>query len=308
MAKIIPPKKQRKKPHSLKPARFLDPKSDLVFKNIFGNKKEITISFLNSILPFPEGHLIEAIEYLPSEQTPRIPTMKNTIVDVKCTDQQGNFFIIEMQFNWFTSFMKRMLFGASKAFVQQLGKGEDYESLCPVYGLAILNENFDTSNEWFHHYKTVNIKNPNITLPGLELFFLELQKFKPQTFEHKKMGILWLRFLKEIDENVCDVPPEFLENKLISEALEMAQESAYTPAQLETYDRYWDAIRVEKTIARDAKKEGERIGIKKGIEQGIEQNKVETAKSMIMAGCNTELIAQVSHFSPDFIEKLKKEL
>jgi hypothetical protein len=28
---------------------------------------------------------------------------------------------------------------------------------------------------------------------------------------------------------------------------------------------------------------------------------------MIMAGCNTELIAQISQLSPDAIEKLRKE-
>ena len=272
--------------------------------------------------------MITSLEYLPSEQAPRIPTMKNTIVDVKCTDESGRIFIVEMQFNWFTSFMKRILFGVSKAYVQQLKKGEDYESLCPVYGLAIINENFDKSEEWFHHYKTVNIKNPSSVLPGLELLFLELQKFKPQTFEHRKMGILWLRFLKEIDENVVDVPTEFTENPLINQALEMTQESAYSAAELEAYDRYWDAIRVEKTIAVEARKEGEKIGLEKGekigiekgekigiekgekigIDLGIEKNRIETAKSMIIEGCEVHLIAKVTHLSVSAIKKLKSEL
>ena len=284
----------------LKPARFLDPKSDLVFKNIFGGRKEMTISFLNSILPFDEGHLIQSIEYLPSEQVPRIPTMKNTIVDVKCTDESGRIFIVEMQFNWFSNFMKRVFFGASKAYVQQLKKGEDYDSLCPVYGLAIVNENFDKSDDWFHHYKTVNIKNTNIVLPGLELFFLELEKFQPKTFEHRKMGVLWLRFLREIDEKVIDVPSEFTENPLINQALELTQESAYTPAQLEGYDRFWDAIRVEKTVAADARKEGEKVG--------IEKNKIETVKNMISEGCSLQLIANVTKLSMSAIQKIKEEL
>ena len=302
----------RNKRRGLKPARFLDPKSDLVFKKIFGEHKELTISFLNGILPLSEGHLIETIEYLPTEQTPRIPTMKNTIVDVKCTDESGRIFIVEMQFNWFTSFMKRILFSASKAYVQQLGKGENYESLCPVYGLAIINQNFDASEEWFHHYKTVNVKNPSMILPGLELIFLELKKFKPQTLEHRKMGVLWLRFLKEINESVVDVPIELAENPLISQALEMAQESAYSPAELESYDRFWDAVRVEETIAAEAMKlgieKGEKLGIEKGEKLGIERNRVETAKGMLVKGCEVQFIAEITTLSVEVIERLRIEL
>lgn len=288
------PKKTAHTPNrnkGLKPSRFLDPKSDLVFKKIFGEKKELTISFLNGILPLPEGHLIQTISYLPSEQTPRIPTLKNTIVDVKCTDESGRVFIVEMQLNWSTNFMKRMLFGASKAYVQQLPKGEQYDSLCPVYGLGIINENFDSSEEWFHHYKTVNIKNPHKVLPGLELIFLELQKFKPQSFEERKMGVLWLRFLKEIDENVVDVPQEFLDNPFVHQALEIAQESGYSAAELDSYDKYWDAIRVEKTIAKDANELGRK----------------EVAKNMVLEGLEVSLIAKMTGLSIDVITDLEKE-
>jgi predicted transposase/invertase (TIGR01784 family) len=78
-------------------AKFLDPKSDIVFKKVFGSNSELIKSFLNSVMPLPEDGLIETIEYLTPEQSPRIPSMKNTIVDVKCTDQKGRIFIVEMQ-------------------------------------------------------------------------------------------------------------------------------------------------------------------------------------------------------------------
>ena len=107
-----------------RPVRFLDVKSDIVFKKIFGQHPELIKSFLNGILPLSEGHLIEEIQYLTPEQSPRIPSMKNTIVDVKCTDQKGRIFIVEMQLAWRASFMNRFLFGASKAYVQQMNKRE----------------------------------------------------------------------------------------------------------------------------------------------------------------------------------------
>jgi len=278
---------------TLKPSKFLDPKSDIVFKKIFGQNADLVKSFLNGIMPFKEGSLIETVSYLPAEQTPRIPSLKNTIVDVKCTDQSGRVFIIEMQMSCSTNFTKRLLFGVSKAYVQQLDSGENYVSLCPVYGLGIVNEIFDrNTDEWFHHYRTVNIKDTSKVLEGLELVFLELPKFKPQTLEHKKMGILWLRFLREINEKVVEVPQEFIDSPELSKAMELAQESSYTPAELEAYDKYWDAVRVEKTLTIDA------------FQEGRNAEKIAIAKGMLKAGISVDVIAKISGLTKEQIEKL----
>lgn len=50
----------------------------------------------------------------------------------------------------------------------------------------------------------------------------------------------------------------------IAQALELTKESAYSKAELEAYDKYWDTIRTEKTIIADAEAKGEQIGIQKG--------------------------------------------
>src|SRR5580700_2453154 len=76
-------------------SRYLDPKSDVVFKKVFGQHPHLLKSFLNAVLPLAPGELIETLEYLPSEQIPDIPILKRTIVDVKCYDQQGKIFIVE---------------------------------------------------------------------------------------------------------------------------------------------------------------------------------------------------------------------
>ncbi len=290
---------------TFKPSKFLDPKSDLVFKRIFGQNTDLLISFLNGVMPFKEGGFIETVTYLPSEQTPRIPTLKNTIVDVKCTDQSGRIFIIEMQMSWSSSFTKRLLFGVSKAYVQQLDSGKDYVTLCPVYGLGIINEVFDRSTEeWFHHYRTVNVKDTDKVLEGLELVFLELPKFKPQTLEHRKMGVLWLRFLREINEKMVDVPQEFLDNPELSRAMELAQESSYTAEELDTYDKYWDAVRVEKTLAIDSFQEGKTEGIEIGEAKGRNAEKTAMAKGMLKAGISIDVIAEVSGLTKDQIQAL----
>ena len=238
--------------------RFLDPKADIVFKKIFGQHPDLVKSFLNNLLPLPEGRLIKSLEYLTPEQSPRIPSMKNTIVDVKCKDEKGRIFIVEMQMSWSKSFLSRFLFGTSKAYVQQLGAGktQNYSRLSPVYGLALVNETFEQKTDnWFHHYRLTHTKDLDKTLEGIELIFLELPKFNPKTFEDRKIGALWMRFLQEAD-TLENIPEEFKESPEVVKAMELAQESAFTRAELEVYDQYLDAVRVNLTIREDAFEEG----------------------------------------------------
>ena len=81
-------------------ARYLDPKNDLTFKRIFGEYPNLLINFLNAVMPFPPDRFIETITYLPSEMIPDNPTRKNSLVDVRCVDNQKRRFIVEMQMYW----------------------------------------------------------------------------------------------------------------------------------------------------------------------------------------------------------------
>jgi predicted transposase/invertase (TIGR01784 family) len=257
-------------------SRYLNPRSDVVFKKIFGQHKHLLISFLNSLLPLPSDGLIESLDYLPTEQIPSIPILKRTIVDVKCVDQQERTFIVEMQIEWSSYFMERMLFGASQAYVRQLGKGEGYAYLKPVYGLGLLGENFDKeSDDFYHHYKIINVEKPTREIKGLQFVFIELPKFKPATLIEKKLQVLWLRFMSEINEDTKIVDPELLSVPEIKEAIELSEQAAYTPSELEAYDTYWDTVRTEKTLLADRYQEGIEQGKAEGIAEGIERGKVE---------------------------------
>jgi predicted transposase/invertase (TIGR01784 family) len=115
---------------------------------------------------------------------------------------------------------------------------------------------------------------------------------------------------------MVDVPEEFMENPELIKAMELAQESSYTPAELEAYDKYWDAVRVEKTLTIDAfqagKTEGKTEGIAEGIAEGIEigeakgrdAEKIIMVKGMLKAGIAVDVIAKVSGLAKDQIEKL----
>ena len=253
--------------------RYLDPRADLTFKRIFGEHKDLVISLLNALLPLDDAHLVKSVEYIPVEMVPDNPLKKNSIVDVRCHDQDGRQFLVEMQMIWSKEFMQRVLFNASKAYVRQLDKKEDYNLLQPVYSLNLVNDVFmDDIPEYYHHYDIVNVEHTDKRIEGLHLIFVELPKFKPHTFSERKMQILWLRFLTEMGD-VRIVPQEFLANPEVKKAVDILEESSYTDAQLNGYDKFWDIVRTERTYINAAIRKGMSEGRAEGRAEGFEQGR-----------------------------------
>jgi len=277
-------------------SRYLNPKADLTFKRIFADHPHLLIQFLNAVMPFEPGRLIVEIEYLPSELAPDIAGKKYSIVDVRCRDNFKRQFIVEMQTSWYEAFMSRIVFNAGKVFVRQLNSAEAYHLLQPVYTLTILTENFDhKTDRFYHHFQIVNRENTDEIITGLEFILVELtDKFRPETISDRKLMVLWFRFLKEVGEEMTELPVEMQENEYIRQAAELCQRGAYTPEELARYDGYWDAVRIEKTLIAGAESkgraEGEAIGLEKGEAIGLEKGE---AKRSALESQNTQLEAEL---------------
>ena len=275
--------------------KYLDPKADLTFKKVFGEHPDLIISLLNALLPLKKEEEIESVEYLSPELVPENPLRKFSIVDVRCRDNRGRQFIVEMQMVWTREFEQRVMFNSAKAYVRQLNNKEEYHLIEPVYSLNIVNDIFEKDiDDYYHYYRMVHEKYTNKVIDGLHLVFVELPKFTPQTMSEKKMQVLWLRYLTEIEERTKDVPQELLDNPEINKALTVVEESAYSDAQMLAYDKFWDSIRTERTYYNSAHrdgykdghiagheqglKEGREEGIKEGREEGIKEGRVEGIK------------------------------
>ena len=231
-------------------SKYLDPKADLTFKKVFGEHKRLVISLLNAMLPLADDEKVVSIEYWPAEKIPdRTEAEKYSIVDVCCKDNRQREFIVEMQMSWTDSFKKRVLLNASKAYVAQTEKGMSYESLQPVYALNFVNAVFQKDVEdYYHYYHLVHDRYTNKVIDGLHLIFIELPKFHPTTFSEKRMQVLWLRFLTEINEKTREAPAELLENEDVSKALEIVERAAFTDEEMFFYDKFWDRVSVQRTL------------------------------------------------------------
>ena len=282
--------------------KYLDPKADLTFKLVFGEHPDLVMSLLNALLPLADDGQITSVEYMTPEMVPENPGKKDSVVDVRCIDEKGRQFIVEMQLYWNEFFQQRVLLNASKAVVRQLNKGEDYNLIQPVYCLNLVNDvGFESGpDEFYHDYAIVNVEHSDRIIEGLRFVFVELPKFKPKSISEKRMSVLWLRFLTEISGNTEDAPAELLENELTSKALSIVEKSAMSEAQLYAYEKFWMGITDEKGFLEARYNKGRAEGRAEGK---IEANR-ENARKMKELGMAVEVISQVTGLPEEEIKAL----
>ena len=296
-------------------SKYLDPKADLTFKKVFGLHKNLVRSLLNALLPMPEGMEIRSVEYLSPENIPDTPAKKYSIVDVRCTDNYGRNFIVEMQSYWTQEFFSRTVFNAAAAYARQLGKGISFAELKDVYALSLVNEEafcFSADGDCVQEYYLINKRHTEDVHTNLSLIFVELPKFKPSNKGDKVMKDLWLKFLTEIDENTVDAAPELLENSEISQALEIVRTSAYTEGELVAYQQYWIDISTEKAAFQgqyqrgieQGLEQGRAEGIEQGRAEGIHQEKIDTARKMKAENLPLAVISKITGLTIAEIETL----
>jgi predicted transposase/invertase (TIGR01784 family) len=157
---------------------------------------------------------------------------------------------------------------------------------------------------YYHHYKIVNIENTDKQIKGLEFVFIELPKYKSLNIKEHDYFDLWLRYLTEINESIASIPPEFLGNQEINEAVKYVEESALSEKELDAYERVRDAVKVKRTLISSAERKGREEGREEGRAEGKAEGKAEVAKNLKAVGMSLSQISQATGLPPEEIEKL----
>ena len=294
--------------------RYLEPKADLVFWKIFSKHKDLLISLINALLPLNDDEMVESVEYLPSELVPMLPTGKYSIINVQCKDVKGCQFIVMIGVVWYPALLLRVAFNASMVYVRQSRRKRKYEFQQPVYLLNLVNKSFinDNPSEYIHNYNMVHELHSDKIIEGLHLTFVELPKFKPHTQSERKMAVLWLRFLTEINEDTTTVPEELLANPETSKALKEVEESAFTEEEMEVYDHFWDMLGADRLLFVDSnnisrkkgREEGLAEGLAEGRKEGLAEGKAEVARAMLGKGMEVSVISELTGLDEDAIRSL----
>jgi predicted transposase/invertase (TIGR01784 family) len=255
---------------------FADPKTDFVFKRIFGaaERKPLLIALLNHLLELEGDHLILDLQHLSLEQHVAIPELKLSIVDVKCTDASGRRFVVEMQVAKVEGLERRIVYNVSKAYVLQLRSAGEYPTLCDVVGVTICNfKLWPTRLKKSGRFKVPMLSrwrmqeqhSGKVGLSQVQYAFLELPKYaagaEPQTMVDK-----WAYFFREA-KNLNVIPPALAEGPF-REALDVARTSSFSPEEWEAYERAKMAEQDARGALAVARDEGHKTGLVEGKLEG----------------------------------------
>ena len=171
--------------------------------------------------------------------------------------------------------------------------------------------------DFIHNYRIVHDKDSNKVIEGLHFTFIDLPKFTPHSITDKRMMVLWLRFLTEINSNTQKIPADLLNDPEIGKAVEELEISGFTDAELRAYDKFWDSVSVERTLLDDRYQKGKEEGIAEGMEkgraegkeegiaEGMSQRSLEIARKMLAMNIDEATILKLTGLSLEEIRKLK---
>ena len=288
--------------------RYLDPKADITFKRVFGDpdNKDRCISMLNALLPLEKGREVVDVEFQSGEIWPTVIPIRNTIADVRCRDNEGRQFLVEMQMEWTSDFKTRILFNASKAYVSQFDINKQYTDIKTVYSLNFINSVFDrdpaSAETYYHHYALYERENPKQRIEGLEFILIELPKFKVGAVGGNPTRDLWLRFLTEMKDDFMTIPAGLAVDKTVKSAIQCLELGAYSKEQMLGYDNFWNDVRTLWSLSNEKFNKGKAEGMAQGkvegkaegLLEGETKANLENARKMLAAGIPKETIAQIT--------------
>lgn len=124
-------------------------------------------------------------------------------------------------------------------------------------------------------------QRPTREIKGLQFVFVEIPKFRPETARDKKIRLLWLRFLQEIEQGEFDPPQALLDYPPTAEALDIAREAGFSEAELFAYQQYWDGVSTEVTLLGERTALALEQGLRQGMERGALAEKQTIARKLL---------------------------
>lgn len=261
---------------------------------------DILISFLNSIIKFKDGSIIEDLTIVDPYQIPLLKGMKDTYVDVKALLSNGSGVIIEMQILNYEGLEKRILYNATKAYPTQLLCGDEYHLLNPIIALTITDfERFSEFSKVISYFKLIE-KDELVEYSGdIELIFIELPKFKKEEDELSDITDKWIYFIKNVGK--LEYIPEILgRDKEIRKAFEIANQATLSPEELEIQHKRKDYIYIQKATITYAEKKALQQGREQGREEGIKHSIL----SLYKHGMANEEISRILGIDLDFVTRV----
>ena len=305
----------------------VNPKIDLVFKKLFGSEenKDILLSLINSILPLKQqiAKIILKNPYNVSDYAEG----KLSILDIKAQDENGVLYDIEMQIRGSDFYGRRTLFYWAKMFGSQLDYINDfdtaneqieeleklaelekqgklgYSGLKKCIVISLIDFNFFNDHRYNRYFMLKDGATNEIhkDLDYLDLYFIELKKFKAELQTVKTTLERWITFLNNAHKYTKDnLPQELAEIKEIRKASLKLDTMYLDEKEKNYYDGQQKFLLDQNSRLKEA--------LEKGEIKGKIETKTEIAKKLIRRNLTNEEIAEDTGLTPKQIQELRNKL
>jgi predicted transposase/invertase (TIGR01784 family) len=279
---------------------------DWAVKKLLRNKANFVVleGFLSELL-FDD---IKIQKILESESNQETENDKYNRVDILTQNSKNELIIVEIQNTYEIDFFHRMIYGTSKALIENISLGQPYSEIKKVISINVvyfdLGQGKDyiykgkTNFEGLHENDTLQLsiqQKQTFTKKEISDFFPEYYIIKVNKFNDIAKDTLdeWVYFLKN-----SEVKDEF-KAKGLAEAKEVLDIMRLDKEQQYGYNRYLDYLHY---------KASEILSLRLEAEDKVRQDRnVEIAKNFIVMGLNNITIAKGTGLTVEQIEHLRIE-
>ena len=271
------------------------PFSDGIFKMLMANeaKPERTVKFLNAMLGLVGDKAIKTYT-LGVPENPGVLNDKTAIFDIYGTTQAGEPVLIEVQQNFNTLFIDRLVYYTARVVSRTVKKAQEY-NLPHIYVLSLLTENqFPTERDTYLHHAQL-VRNRHLFYDKIDIYLVEIEKFfalEDRTLIEKREQsdrADMLRIFRDVLEEK-EIPEDRLKKLLDKDFANDVSLKGYTDEIfLNEVDGMMDVL---------YEKQGSYL-------QGQEEKAVEIALAMLAEGDSVDKIARVTKLSREAVLKLK---
>ena len=290
---------QRSNIHTLMEVNNKYIRFDWAVKRMLRDKANFAV--LEGLITVLTGEAVKIEELLESEGNQESATDKFNRVDIKAKNDKGEIIIVEVQLTRQLHFLRRMLYGVSKAITEHIEVGEMYDQVKKVYSINILYFDLGKGSDYLYHGKTVFTGVH--TNDQLEMNTKEAEELRMNV----PQDIFPEYYLIRVNEfnSVATTPIEewldYLKNNRIKDDTstpglkEARQKLLYltmSDKERRAYDEHMDDIMVQNDVLDTAEE--------KGVIKGI----MLTAKNLKSMGLSIADIIKATGLSEDDIMKL----
>ena len=271
--------------------RYVNFYTDFAFKKLFGTEinKDLLISFLNALLQGREE--IKDISYLNTEHLGTQEYDRRAVFDVYCTNEKGEYFLVEMQKGEQQFFKDRSIYYSTFAIREQAPRGEWDYGLKGIYTIGIQNFCYDSQDpSYYHEVKLMDTSTKEVFYDKLTFIYLEMPKFTKTEAELETLFDKWLYAIRNLASLM--ERPHALQEKVFQHLFEAAEIAKFDCKERYEYEESLKNYRDWFSVMQTAELRGEK------------RANLVTARNLKQMGLSVTDIAKATGLTPEEIEKL----